>query len=485
MDRHGLILAAGLPAVIPMAAGSAFASDGGNASARRTAGEGDRPNIIYIMTDQQWAGAMSCAGNPDLSTPNMDRLAGNGIRFTNAYCSFPLSGPSRAAMFTGYMPSESGVVENEKPLPDSLAARTLGTLLAESGYDCAYAGKWHVNTISLPGKEAFGFHNIKGNGDAGIAEACIDYLRNRPDDRPFFLVASYTNPHNICEFARGQNTPHAKVEPAGIGDCPNLPANFAVAPYDADILRYEKSLNYSLYPTASYTPDDWRQYRNAYFRLVEAVDAEIGKILDEIDSQDLWRNTVVIFTSDHGDGAGAHQWNQKTALYEEVVNVPMIVCLPGKRNAGTVSEALVCNGVDFMPSVCDWACTAVPAGRSGRSFRSAAENVERPAEGYIVVETNFLQTSGSFGWMVRSPKYKYVLYDKGKNREQLFDMETDRGEMRNLAVEKKYRDVLLEHREMLREWLETHPATTLKKRPDGLNPPVTDRARHLRLIPEY
>ena len=88
--------------------------------------------------------------------------------------------------------------------------------------------------------------------------------------------------------------------------------------------------------------------RNAYFRLVEAVDAEIGKILDEIDSQDLWRNTVVIFTSDHGDGAGAHQWNQKTALYEEVVNVPMIVCLPGKRNAGTVSEALVSNGVDFM-----------------------------------------------------------------------------------------------------------------------------------------
>ena len=97
----------------------------------------------------------------------MDRLAGNGIRFTNAYCSFPLSGPSRAAMFTGYMPSESGVVENEKPLPDSLAARTLGTLLAESGYDCAYAGKWHVNTISLPGKEAFGFHNIKGNGMPG------------------------------------------------------------------------------------------------------------------------------------------------------------------------------------------------------------------------------------------------------------------------------------------------------------------------------
>ena len=86
-----------------------------------------RPNIIYIMTDQHWAGAMSCAGNTDLSTPAMDALAARGVRFTNAYCSFPLSGPSRAAMFTGLMPSESGVVENEVPLPEALAGETLGT----------------------------------------------------------------------------------------------------------------------------------------------------------------------------------------------------------------------------------------------------------------------------------------------------------------------------------------------------------------------
>ena len=152
----------------------------------------EKPNIILIMTDQQSADAMSCAGNPDLYTPNMDKLASRGVRFENAYCTFPISGPSRSSIFTGYMPSESGVVENEMPLPDSLAAKTLGTVMSDAGYDCAYAGKWHVNTISLPGKEAFGFHNIKGNGDRGIAEACIDYLRGRPDDRPFFLVASGT-----------------------------------------------------------------------------------------------------------------------------------------------------------------------------------------------------------------------------------------------------------------------------------------------------
>ena len=440
-----------------------------------------RPNIIYIMTDQQWAGAMSCAGNTDLSTPAMDALAARGVRFTNAYCSFPLSGPSRAAMFTGLMPSESGVVENEVPLPDALAGETLGTLVSDAGYECAYAGKWHVNTISLPGEHAFGFRNIKGNGDKGIAEACVDFLRNH-SEKPFFLVASYTNPHNICEFARGQNTPHAPVPPAALEECPNLPSNFQVSPYDASVLRFEQSRNYSLYPTTSYTPDQWRFYRNAYCRLVEAVDSEIGKIVAEIDRQNLWDDTVVIFTSDHGDGCGAHHWNQKTALYEEVANVPLIVCLPGKKDDGKVSEILVNEGIDLMPSVCDWAGASVPEGRSGVSIRQLLE--EEATRESIVTETNFLQTSGTLGWMVRTPRYKYVLYDKGQYREQLFDMQTDRGETRNLAVEARYSEILREHREILRQWFLTHPACSLTPRPGNAPATVTDRSRHLRLIPE-
>ena len=427
-----------------------------------------KPNIIYIMTDQHWAGAMSCAGNTDLHTPNMDRLADHGVRFTNAYCSFPLSGPSRAAMFTGYMPSQSGMDENEKPLVDSLRHSTLGQVVADTGYDCVYAGKWHVNTISIPDGE-FGFRNIKDNGDQGLAEACVDYLRSRRKGKPFFLVASYINPHNICEFARGQKTPHATVPPAAMEDCPNLPRNFAVSPYDARILRHEQSLRYALYPTVDYSADDWRYYRNAYCRLIEAADAEIGKIVDEIDRQNLWKNTVVIFTSDHGDGYGAHQWNQKTALYEEVANVPMIVCLPGGRNAGSVSDALVNGGIDLMPSVCDFAGISVPHGRQGVSWRQAAEN-GAGLQDYIVTETNFKQTSGTLGWMVRTPRFKYVLYDKGLYREQLYDMENDRGETVNLAVEAKYGEVIGQMRDILRNWLDTTPGP--------------DRARHLRFIPE-
>lgn len=427
----------------------------------------DRPNIIYIMTDQHCAQAMSCAGNTDLHTPNMDLLAERGIRFTNAYCAFPLSGPSRAAMFTGYMPSQSGMIENEMPLVDSLRHNTLGTLVKEAGYDCAYAGKWHVNTVTIPDEE-FGFRRIKDNGDIGLAEACVDYLQNRNRKEPFFLVASFINPHNICEYARGQKTPHAKVPEVSLDECPNLPENFAVSPYDASILRFEQNQSYKLYPTTSYSPDDWRQYRNAYYRLTEAVDAEIGKIIAEIDRQKLWKNTVIIFTADHGDGNGAHHWNQKTALYEEVACVPMIVCLPGGKNAGTVSDALINNGTDLMPSVCDWTGAELPHGRAGVSYRNVAESGADGQE-FIVTETNFNQTSGTLGWMVRTPKYKYVLYDKGQYREQLFDMENDRKEMRNLAVESRYNDILLQHRAILERWLKTTPGP--------------DRQRHLRFIP--
>lgn len=418
----------------------------------------ERPNIIYIMTDQQTATAMSCTGNKNLHTPNMDKLAQRGIRFENAYCAHPLSGPSRAAMFTGRTSGETGMDKNGVPMPDSLRTISLGTLMEEVGYTTAYSGKWHVHTNSLPGRHAFGFENLHDHNDFGLAEACVDFLQ-RKHDKPFFLVASFDNPHNICEYARKQPLPFATLKEPELEKCPNLPANFAVAPYDADVLAREKSLSYRIYPTNNYTPDDWRRYLNAYYRLVENVDVEIGKIVEEIDKQNLWRNTVIIFTSDHGDGAASHQWNQKTVLYEEVTNIPFIVCLPGGKNAGKVLPQLINNGVDLMPSLCDWSGAKLPDGCQGTSFRTVVESgdPQKEHQSYVVTETYFFQTGGTRGWMVRTPHYKYVLYEAGKNREMLYDMQADRGEMRNLAIESRYKDTLNEHRQMLRQWMAKHP----------------------------
>ena len=293
----------------------------------------ERPNIIYIFTDQHTANAMSCAGNPDLHTPNLDRLAAAGIMFQNAYCTAPLSGPSRGAMFTGCYPGTTGLLVNGAPLQESLQTRTLGTLVKNAGYECAYGGKWHVPELDIPDKVR-GFDQIYKHSDDGLAEACVEFL-SRKHNKPFFLVASYDNPHNICEYARSQNLPYGNLDIPEIRNCPGLPPNFAKNPYDADVIEKERENNFNVYPTATFTPEDWRMYRYTYYRLVEKVDREIGKIVDAIDKNNLWENTVVIFSSDHGDGIGAHHWNQKSALYEEVVNIPFIVTLPGKKHAGT------------------------------------------------------------------------------------------------------------------------------------------------------
>lgn len=421
------------------------------------------PNIVLIMTDQQGAGAMSNSGNPDLSTPSIDRLAANGVTFSNAYCAMPLSGPSRTAMFTGIMPSQIDMLENGKPLPDSLSTRTLGHLMQRAGYNTAYAGKWHLNTNSLPADTAFGFTRLHTNDDEGLSEAVVNYLRGYDREQPFFIVTSYNNPHNICQYARRQKLPDANdiQEPQNVASCPNLPVNHLDQPFDPDVLQWERSLNYRLYPTANYTADDWRRYRNAYYRLVEHVDTEIGKITSEIENGPFADNTIVIFTSDHGDGQGAHRWNQKTALWEEIVNIPLIVCIPGNRNnAGATTEALVNNGIDLMPTLLDFAHASLPSGLKGHSFRRAAENPgDEASQPFVVTETQFVETGQTRGWMVRTPQYKYVLYEAGKNREALYDMTTDKTEMRNLAVEDKYQPVVQQHRDILQRWFIENPGT--------------------------
>lgn len=415
----------------------------------------ERPNIIYIFTDQQTAMAMSCAGNTDVHTPNLDRLAAAGIRFSNAYCTAPLSGPSRGAMFTGHYPESVGLSVNNTPMPDSLKSCTLGTLVKEAGYECAYGGKWHIPELDIP-NERYGFKRIFHHSDLGLAEACVEFL-NSPHTRPFFLVAAFDNPHNICEYARSQNLPYGNIEEPELKACPGLPANFARNPYDADILLKEQNDHFGIYPTIHYTKDDWRKYRYTYYKLVEKVDQEIGKILDAIDRNHLWKNTIVIFSSDHGDGNGAHQWNQKSALYEEVIRVPLIVTLPGRKQAGKVLPQLISNGVDFFATICDWTGVKQPQGTTGTSFRTIAEKADTQIahQPFIVIETQF-DGSQTRGWALRTAEYKYIIYDQGRYREQLYHLESDPGEMRNLAVEETYQEQLVQHRRILDDWMKKH-----------------------------
>ncbi|MFJ2781420.1 sulfatase [Kitasatospora sp. NPDC087315] len=409
-----------------------------------------QPDILVVLTDQQTADAMSAAGNPHLATPHMDALAAVGTRYRQAYCAQPLCTPSRASLLTGRLPSTLGVTGNSSG-PEPL----LGRLFAEAGYDCGYGGKWHLPELDLP--DGRGFRRIHPAGDdAGLAHAAAGFIRE-PRERPFLLVASFLEPHGICEWARGQDPRTGPLPaPPPVEQCPPLPANFPPAPYEARLPRLAQQAWPHTHPTAQWREDDWRRYRYAYYALVERVDRHLGLLLDALRERPGGRETVVVFSSDHGDGAGAHRWNQKWALYEESVRVPFLVAGPGAPGpggqsgdaaAGAVSDRLVSTGLDLVPTLCDLAGVTPPPGLPGRSVRS-----REPRE-TVVVETRWELPgfNNALGRMIRDERHKYVCYAWGDHREQLFDLTADPGEMVNLAVDTRHSALLDRFRGLLDE----------------------------------
>jgi arylsulfatase A-like enzyme len=210
-------------------------------------------------------------------------------------------------------------------------------------------------------------------------------------------------------------------------------------------------------------PEDgrWRQYLWAYYRMVEAVDVQIARVLGSLRAAGHEENTVVLFFSDHGDGMGAHRWNQKTLFYEEIVRVPLIVSWPGHTvPAGRERRRLVNLGTDLAATVLDFAGVAQPPGLRGASVKSfALGTCDGPAPEYVVSETNLHRAYGvegeHHGRMVRSARYKYVCYNAGMNPEQLFDLDLDPGEMTSLVGDPAHADVLQRHRAMLRHYCTT------------------------------
>lgn len=414
---------------------------------------GERPSILLLIADQFAAHALSCAGADHLATPNLDALAARGARFERAYATFPLCVPSRASMLTGLMPHELGLNGNRddggahgRREPGASPA-SAGHLLSEAGYDCVFAGKYHATAASAQPDD--GYEVLRPFGDRGLAVACAEWLRGRAGaQRPFFLTASFDDPHSICEYARGQALPYGDVPRVSVRDAPPLPANFCRSVDEPEAPRHEKQLQHSIYATESYTPDEWRDYRNAYARLVERVDGMLGVVLDALDAAGLSENTLVLFTSDHGDGDAAHGWNQKTALFEECIRVPLIVAGPGV--AAGVSDRLVSVGLDLLPTLCGAANAPAPSGCRGRDIRIDTDDHART----VVVETAFDRgvRPTTRGRAMIAGRYKYAVYNWGRWREQLHDVIDDPGEMRNLAAESRYDGVLDEMRERLLEW---------------------------------
>jgi choline-sulfatase len=462
-----------------------------------------RPNILIIITDQQRAGMLGCAGNRYLQTPNMDSLAQTGVRFDRAYVTNPVCSPSRMSLMTGRMPSAIGMECNEdnasgrKMVPAEMLRDSLGRTFRGAGYQTVYAGKVHLPRAegAKDGDQldAYGFELLSRDQRGQMAASCAAFLREK-HERPFLMVASFINPHDICfmaisafDKATGQRSPEVAAKearagspaeylaqalrtPAGVSEedfyrrhCPPLPANHEVPKNELSSFMVDKRA-FQRWVREKWGERDWRMHRWAYARLTEQVDKEIGVVLKALRESGREKDTLVVLTSDHGDQDASHRLEHKEVLYEEAIRVPFILSGPGVTRAGAVDRAhLVSNGLDLIPTLCDFAGVEKPRSLHGRSLRPLAQANDPQWRDCLLVENHLAR-------LVHGGRWKYMVGREEKHgddcgicpgrikqwdarvREMLVDLQADPGEMSNLAGERREQQRLQTGRRLLREW---------------------------------
>lgn len=407
-----------------------------------------RPNILFLLTDQQTHHAMSCAGNRWLRTPAMDAIAAGGTRFEAAYCPYPVCSPSRSSIFSGAMPHQTGVMVNGRPIREGLP--TMGEVFRQAGYETVYGGKWHLPK-SFDGMTGFdriiGGHAMGAKMDAPLANAAEEWLRARGkrSGDPFLFVASFMNPHDICDWIRRHpgTRPHPNLE-----RFPDAPPNLEVDPREPEALQFHRHEGYDLMSqavriAAGWGPDEFRHYLHGYYRMVEEVDRQVARVLQALQESGLQENTVVAFCSDHGEGMGAHRWVQKAAFWEETVRVPLLLRGPGVPKAKRRSD--LASLEDLMPTFCTLAGLKTPESCVGRNLLGPARRE------YLVSEVRY-QDASREGRMLRSARYKYIAFNSGARPEMLFDLDQDPGESHNLVESPAHRKTLASHRKLLQRW---------------------------------
>jgi len=434
----------------------------------------ETPNIIYIYTDQQSAAMMSGAGNQWLETPAMDYIADNGIRFTRAYTPNPVCSPARVSLMTGRFPSYfndkhgNPVIGNPgamriSEIPTEAQQTTIAAFLKKAGYELVYGGKEHLPPPLQP--TTLGFNDITDDERDILASKAADYIKAE-HEKPYFMVVSLINPHDICymairDFAETEREKRlleigevelatldeALKKPEGISEkvffeqyCPPLPPNFAPQKGEPEALRImlERS-NFRNNARDHYGEKDWRMHRWAYCRLTEVVDQQIQVILDALKESGQEENTLILFSSDHGDMDGAHRMEHKSTLYEESANVPFLAMWKGQIPSGQVdSTHLISTGLDLLPTVCDYAGIEGVADPRGKSLRPLFEDEN------IAWRKNLGVESQIGNMVVDEAGYKYIRYNVAGIEEQLLDRNKDPYETTHFTDSTGYADKLKE-----------------------------------------
>lgn len=449
-----------------------------------------QPNIVMIVSDDQGPWALGCAGNEELLTPALDQLGREGTRLDRFFCASPVCSPARASLLTGRMPSAHGVhdwirgeaygVVDDHDVDYLEGLTSTPEVLSAAGWTCGYAGKWHLGTGRNPAP-GFDFWYAHRTGDGpyvgapiwrdgqrkseprylteAITEEALFFLEGAAaEPAPFYLSVNYTAPHSpwVGQHPRRWLDLYADCE---FASCPQEPPH----PW----FSWERG------PVRDAMTDP-RPSLQGYFASLSAMDAGIAQLLRRIEANGWRESTVVVFTSDNGFSCGQHGiWGKGNAtwplnLWENSVRVPAIVRWPGQVPAGVVADVLV-SACDLHPTLLELAGVEVPAdpraaGTSiapllrGESASGVGTTREREA---VLVFDEYGGTR-----MIRSASWKYILRS-GDGPEELYDLDNDPDERRNLAAEQSYRHQARELEAALRDWFGQHaePQRDAWKRP--------------------
>ena len=407
-------------------------------------------NVLFIFADQMHAFAMGCMGTPDIHTPNLNRLASQGVLFRNAYSNAPVCTPFRINLFSGLYGSQTDSLRNEARIPEGVP--TLAQRLNEGGYRTSYVGKWHIGATGnqpVPPELRGGFtefigyqcyndylkdvtffdeegrrHERQGHRTDATTDVAIERMRRLAERRSstgerFALFVSYQNPHypeqpspEAEAFYAGKRIARRancqRIDPFTGTASPPSPRPFGL---DANFQRYGNDLD---------------EYLRLYYAMVTQLDANVGRLLEELDRLGLTDDTAVVFTSDHGDMQGSHGLKNKSLPWEESTRIPLIVRVPGGAS-GDVCEGPV-SGVDFFPTTLEWAGLPPEPTNEGASFAPTTLGRRQRFDRPVFSEMK--------NWcMMRKGDFKIVADSDATEPTALFDLRSDPFEMNNLLGE--------------------------------------------------
>lgn len=458
LDRRrflGAAAAAGLAASLPAA---------------RRARPRRRRNLVFVMTDDQRWDSLGCMGHPFLKTPNLDRLAREGAHCVNTFVTTSLCSPSRASILSGQYAHQHGVLDNRTLLPEGTP--TYPALLKQAGYRTAFVGKWHMGG-STDEPRPFWDHwaSFRGQGRYfdpvmnvnGVREKTKGYITDTITEHAVRWVKEQAGNGPFC-LAVGHKATHARFRPpprhADLFEDVEVPD-----PMEDTDVAYRNAPAWVRAQRDSWHGVDgmynntmsWEDFYRDYHRCLVSVDEGMGGILEALEDAGILDETLVVFTSDNGFLHGEHGLIDKRCMYEESIRIPLLVRGPEVAAPGVRIEEMILN-IDFPSFLLDAAGIEAPASMQGRSFLPLLQGRKvswRTSWLYeYFFERSFPQTPTVLG--VRTPRWKLMTFHGIWDRNELYDLQEDPGERRNLIRSAEAREKRRELRAELMRLLETY-----------------------------